>query len=192
MTSDSDGVVEHTVEPFGATIIRAMRIAASVELLCNTSPNIPTRVLLADAYHAVAVAEPGIQRYLALRTLNSQKKLIKQKKTIAPFAAHGLMAPRDDESVANSLPPLLIDGKLTFDACRWETEFRTLFSGLFTDSENDFGTKDARLERLRLESLGESRIILPRFIPCDILSQSDRKRTTAPGLDGITWGALGC
>ena len=84
-----------------------------------------------------------------------------------------------------------VNGELTFDSSLWETEFRTLYSGLFTDPDNDFAIQDARLQLLRLNAVGQDRIVVPRFMLCDILSQSGRKRYTAPGLDGITSGALG-
>lgn len=178
MTSDSDEAEQQTLETFGNHIVKSMTSAAHNELLCNTTPTVPMRILVAEESAAVRCANPGLNTHIALKFLNKRKKQIKQRKASEHFAKHGLCAPREDKSVAKTLQPLFVGDKLTFDCNLWEAEFRTLYTGLYTDSENDFATQDARLQLLRSKTLGQDRILVPRFMLCEILSQSGRKRHT--------------
>jgi len=183
---------EYTLESFGNSIQNSMKVASACELQHNITPVVPIRVMVEDFLLAVRVAEPGIQQHLAIKALNTQKEHIKQQKAITHCLAHGLTAPREDKTTTNTLQPLLINGSLTFDSALWEVEFRMLYTELYSDGENLHEIQDARLERLRLTSMNEDRVVVPRFLLSDVLSQCGRKRNTAAGLDGIRWGALGC
>jgi hypothetical protein len=140
---------------------------------------------------ALDAAESDLAKREILREASRRKRSLAVAYTTEKFLSDALTAPRADRSKGSSCThPVVINDAEVWDPVEWDKAFRKYYSELFGCGQNDSSAQYSRLCRLAAAARCEPRVLVPSFLVRQVLSEGPRKKSTAPGPDGVAWSAL--